>query len=167
MRNMLRRLAVGLALAAGLSGCFGGGGGEEDGGTLDPTALDRTVERATFRVRVPARLRSDYELLNLGSLTGPRGHYAVDFDLVAGDGRILTVDQGEDADVGVIRAYTSGARALGRDRIGLAVWHVYDQPDVGGLVYARRYADGVEVVLAGGTDRGPLRTLARSLRPPL
>jgi hypothetical protein len=91
----------------------------------------------------------------------------VSFDLVAGSGPVLTLDEGENAAAGVARSYTRGAHSLGSERIGSAVWHVYDQSDVGGPVYVTTYPDGVEVVLAGGADRGPLRTLARSLEPPL
>jgi hypothetical protein len=79
---------------------------------------------------------------------------------------VLTVDEGENAGTGVSRAYTDGARDLGSERVGAALWRVYDQPAVGGLVYVTKYPDGVEVVLAGGTDRGPLRSLARALGAP-
>jgi hypothetical protein len=166
MSNMLRTLVAGLVLALCVCGCFGGSA-REDEGTLDPSVLERTADRATFHVRLPSRLGAEYELLSVGRITGPSGHFGVDFDLVAGEGPILSVSQGENAGTGVIRSFTKGARLLGKEVIAAAVWRVYDQPDVGGLVYARRYRDGVEVVLAGGPDRGPLRALARSLGPPL
>jgi Protein of unknown function (DUF4245) len=161
---MLRSTVAALALIACACGCFGGGD-EEDDGTLDPVALERTADDATFRVRVPARWKTEYKLLNVGRGTAPSGHYMVNFDLVAGDGPILTVDEGVNANAGVARSYTRGARALGSERLGSVLWTVYDQPDVG-LVYVTTYRDGVEVVVSGGTGRGPLRSLARSLGPP-
>jgi hypothetical protein len=161
---MLRTLGAGLVLVTCVCGCFGGASPATDDGTLDPIVLARTVDDATFHVRVPS-LRSQYKLLNVGRLTGPHGHYAVDFDLVAGNGPILTVDQAEGCSAGVARSYTDGARALGGEHIGPAVWRVYDSPAVGGLVFVTRYRDGVEVALFGGTSRGPLRSLARSLGP--
>jgi hypothetical protein len=161
---MVRSTFAVLVLITCASGCFGGGE-EEDDGTLDPVALVRTADEATFHVRVPARWRTEYKLLNVGRITGPNGHYVVSFDLVADDGPILTVDEGANADAGVERSYTRGARALGRERLGSALWTVYDQPDVG-LVYVTTYRDAVEVVVSGGTGRGPLRSLARSLGPP-
>jgi len=161
---VLRIFAV-AALTLCLAGCFGGGAGEEEDGTLDPSVLSQAADRATFHVRMPVRL-DEYKLLNVGRVSGPDGHYAVDFDLVTAGGPILTVEQAVDAGVGVIRAWTKGARLLGSERIGPALWRVYNQPSAGGLVYARTYRDGVGVVLAGGMDRGPLRSLARSLGPP-
>lgn len=162
---MIRSLGAALVLVTCACGCFGGGSTATDDGTLDPVVLTRTANDATFQVRVPLP-RSEYKLLTVGRLTGPDGHYAVDFDLVAGDGPILKVDQAAGSSVGVARSYTVGARALGSESIGPAVWRVYDSPAAGGFVYVTRYRDGVEVVLSGGTDRGPLRSLARSLGPP-
>jgi len=166
MSNMARAIALGLVLALCACGCFGGGAEEDDDGALDPAVLDRTVENASFRVRVPEGWRSTYKLLNVGRVSGPTGHSAVSFDLVAGTGPVLTVDEGANAGAGVARSYTNGARALGSERVGSAVWRVYDQPAVAGPVYVTTYDDGVEVVLAGGTDRGPLRSLARALGAP-
>lgn len=160
---MARGSAAGLAAVLLLAGCFGGGG--KDDGTLDPVVLGRIADRATFQVRMPARLGTEYRLLSVGRLTGENGHYGVDFDVVAGDGPILSLQEAENAGVGVIRTSTKGASLLGRERLGDGSWSVYDQPSVGGLVYARRYEDGVEVVLVGDAERGPLRALARALDP--
>ena len=163
MSNMVRPVAVGVALAICLSGCFSGGAREKDG-ALDPAVLDRTVQEASFHVRVPERWRTSYKLLNVSRVTGPEGHYMVSFDLGAGTGPVLTVDEGGRALA--CRAYTDGARDLGSERVGAALWRVYDQSAAGGLVYVTKYPDGVEVVLVGGTDRGPLRSLARALGAP-
>jgi hypothetical protein len=90
----------------------------------------------------------------------------VSFDLVAGSGPVVTVDRRgrRHRRRPVVH---EGRHSLGSERIGSVVWHVYDQPDLGGPVYVTTYPDGVEVVVAGGAERGPLRTLARSLESPL
>src|SRR5687767_3253312 len=103
---MLRSFCAALVLVTCACGCFGGGSPAANDGTLDPGVLERTAEDARFQVRMPARLRVDYKLLNVGWVTGPNEHYMVNFELVAREGPILTVDEGEDSDAGVARSYT-------------------------------------------------------------
>ena len=154
----MTRMAAGLVLVTLLCGCLGG---NEDDGALDPAVLHQARDHATFQVRVPA-LGEKYRLLSVSPLTGPNGIYGLSFDVIAGEGPILSVAEGEGARVGVIKTYTRGASRLAREWLGGGVWNVYSQPSVGGFVYARRYEGGVEAAVFG-EDRAAVRMLAGSL----
>jgi Protein of unknown function (DUF4245) len=160
---MGRYLLAAFVLIA-MAACQGGSGQMAHPGTIAPRSVANIAERASFPVRLPARL-SEHRVLNVGWVAAADGSIRhVSFDLVAGGGAIVTVDQAGDADFGLVHSLVSETTALGTRQVGAETWRAFGAPSLAGFLLVHRDRAGIEIAVSGDATLDELAAVAASLR---